>query len=111
MYSFLLKILQEDRHILGLLESNYGNPWSEATGSVCNANNYKEATTGLQVGEGKPKYIRVDKYKYKFAKPGAKDNNGEEVYWERKKIGKYFPKEGLVTEDDLDEIVKRLGIL
>lgn len=111
MYSFLLKILKEDRHILGLLESNYGNPWSEATGSVCNANNYKEATTGLQVGKGKPKYIRVDKYKYKFAKPGTKDNNGEEVYWERKKIGKYFPKEGLVTEDDLDEIVKRLGIL
>lgn len=76
MYSLLLKLLQQEKDVVGLLECD---PWA-----------------GDEIG---PKYIQVEKYKYKFAKTPAR-------YWEREKIGRYFPRQGIVTADILTGLVE-----
>jgi hypothetical protein len=134
MYSFLLKLLQQDSEVLSLLDHD---PWE----NLCQ----------------KPKYIRVDKYRYKFASRNNSNDSttsdedilpdqmllvsegnsttvvdavnstiltdGEgnltdvvkvsiesqtqkqQPYWEREKVGRYFPKQGLATEEMLQKLV------
>jgi hypothetical protein len=75
MYSFLLKLLNQERDVLALIASD---PW--------------------QASNRKPKYIRVEKYRYKFAEVGGKE------YWERERIGKVFPRQGICTMDMLETL-------
>jgi len=80
IYSFLLKLLQQDPDTLGLLE---GDPFQ---------------------GENEPpRYIRIDKYRYEFYKPKeAKEIN--KPYWKREFVGQVFPPEGAATADVLKEM-------
>ena len=84
MLSFLLKLLQQEKDVVDLLESD---PWAESGVS--------------------PKYIRVDKYKYSFNKKNAENKSSS--YWERERIGRYFPYgQGVLTEEMLKDIIKGL---
>ena len=81
MFNFLLKLLKEDPKTLSLMK---GNPWDVD-------------------GEGKeervkPKYIRVDRYKYKYGERG-------DSYWIRTKSGRFFPKLGVCNVELLEEFV------
>ena len=75
LYSFLLKLLNQEEDVLSLIESN---PWKDSN--------------------AKPKYIRIEKYRYKFGKGGGKE------YWERERIGKVFPKQGVCTVEMLESL-------
>jgi len=78
MLSFLLKLLQQEKDVIGLLESD---PWDGSGTS--------------------PKYIRVEKYKYSYNKRGSSP------YWNRERIGKYFPYgQGVLTEAMLKDIIR-----
>ena len=79
MLSLLLKLLQQEKDVIGLLESD---PWAE--------------------NDAKPKYIRIEKYKYSF------NEKGSSPYWKRERIGRYFPYgQGLLTEEVLKDIIGR----
>mmetsp|Transcript_12637 Transcript_12637/g.18907 ORF Transcript_12637/g.18907 Transcript_12637/m.18907 type:complete len:710 (-) Transcript_12637:1276-3405(-) len=78
MLSFLLKLLQQEKDVIGLLESD---PWDGSGTS--------------------PKYIRVEKYKYSYNKRGSTP------YWNRERIGRYFPYgQGVLTEAMLKDIIR-----
>mmetsp|Transcript_25720 Transcript_25720/g.43602 ORF Transcript_25720/g.43602 Transcript_25720/m.43602 type:complete len:711 (+) Transcript_25720:134-2266(+) len=78
MLSFLLKLLQQEKDVIGLLESD---PWDGSGTS--------------------PKYIRVEKYKYSYNKRGSSP------YWNRERIGRYFPYgQGVLTEAMLKDIIR-----
>jgi len=86
MYSFLYKLLQQDKEVIGLIKSD---PWA-------------------QDKKLRPKYIRVDKYRYKFNynKTSIEEvaQEGEEHgYWSREYVGKYFPRQGLASLDTLED--------
>jgi len=91
MYNFLLKILQGDQGVLNLLHgSNKGD----------------QADKDLRTP---PKYIIVEKYKYKF----NTKSNGEQQpdgdmpapYWIRERAGKFFPRQGVATVEMLENLV------
>ena len=55
--------------------------------------------------ENKPKYIRIDKYRYKFSR-GSSGARGRNNYWDREMIGRVFPRQGVASEDDLKAFVE-----
>jgi hypothetical protein len=82
LYNFLLKLLESDPGVLKLLERD-----------------------PFEGDEEKPKYIRIDKYRYKFHKPSGKSKELQ-PYWEREMIGRVFPRQGLATEISLKEYIR-----
>ena len=83
MYRLLLLLLQQDEEVIGLLKKDVGDPWKNNTGEDKKA----------------PKYIRVEKYRYKFCK-----NKGNGAYWEREDVGRFFPRQGVATEEMLKDL-------
>lgn len=79
MFSLLLKLLQQDKEVCSLLS--------------------EDPFASTKSGDNKAKYIRVEKYLYKFNKNG----NGD--YWTRERVGKFFPKQGVCSIDMLEEII------
>jgi len=78
MLNLLLKLMQQEKDVIGLLESD---PWAGSDAS--------------------PKYIRVEKYKYSYNKEGTSP------YWNRERIGRYFPYgQGVLTEAMLKDIIR-----
>jgi len=76
--SLLLKLLQKEKDVVGLLESD---PWSG--------------------NDASPRYIRVEKYKYSY------NDKGSSPYWNRERIGRYFPYgQGVLTEAMLKDIIR-----
>ena len=67
------------------------------TAAVANGENNGEAPA-------LPKYIRIEKYLYKFAVNGDGDG-GKAPYWVRERVGRFFPRQGVVTADMLQELV------
>ena len=81
--TLLLKLLQQERDVLDLLEND---PWSGSDTS--------------------PRYIRVDRYRYRFFdKKKDTCSEGQSPYWVREKISRYFPRQGVMTEDMLKDII------
>ena len=76
MFNFLLKLLQGDGQVRGLLAKD---PW-EGSGEDA-------------------KYIRVDKFRYKFHKAVKGEN--DPPYWEREFLGRFYPRQGLSTISSL----------
>mmetsp|Transcript_21453 Transcript_21453/g.27274 ORF Transcript_21453/g.27274 Transcript_21453/m.27274 type:complete len:312 (-) Transcript_21453:3-938(-) len=128
IYNFLCKLLQRDEKVLGLLandpwtgvESSNGDEYGHEQVQDAGANEEKvdpKQTDYLPMHKtGQPRYIRIDRYKYKFYKPqgGGKevhtnnnnDNGGKKVvkgkpYWVREYIGRFYPKQGVATEQSL----------
>ena len=75
MYNFLLNLLSQNNDVLSLIASD---PWKDS--------------------KGRPKYIRIERYRYKFGKIGGKQ------YWERERVGKVFPKQGVCSIDSLKQL-------
>ena len=88
MYRFLLLLLQQDEAVINLLKKDVGDPWK-------NNNNKKQEENK----EEKPKYIRVEKYRYKFCT--GKNNK---AYWERERIGTVFPRQNVADEELLKDL-------
>jgi len=80
MFKLLLKLMEQEEEVCRLLDID---PFSPKNGNA---------------DIGRPKYIRVEKYRYKF------NNARGEPYWTRKRIGRYFPKQGVCSADMLKEI-------
>jgi hypothetical protein len=83
LYSLLLKLLQQNETVLNLLAND---PWQ----------GYAE----------KPKYIRVDRYRYRFHMPSL----GDPVYWDREFIGRVYPRQGLATQEGIKDDIHRLKV-
>lgn len=79
MFNLLLKLLEQDKDVCGLLEFD---PFAPVNGET-----------------RKPKYIRVEKYRYNFNTGDGQD------YWNRQHVGRFFPKQGLCSAEMLREIV------
>lgn len=75
MYHFLEKLLSKDARVLNLIDTD---PW--------------------HLDGKRPKFIRIMKYKYKFA------NLGGDHYWKRELIEQYFPKEGQTDVESLKKM-------
>mmetsp|Transcript_10737 Transcript_10737/g.14007 ORF Transcript_10737/g.14007 Transcript_10737/m.14007 type:complete len:493 (+) Transcript_10737:624-2102(+) len=98
MYTLLLKLLRQEPDVIGLLDPKTGDPWGKHS---CVHNPLKDDESS------KPKYIRVERYKYKFNY--SKETNEDDLipYWYRERIGRFYPRQGVVSESDLFEIVSR----
>jgi hypothetical protein len=87
MYRFLLKLLQQDKAVLSLLEDD---PW--------------------RLSGSKPKYIRVEKYRYKFAdeqnRTATSNETSVQPYWTREYVGRFFPRQGIVSQEMLQDIIR-----
>ena len=82
MYSFLLKLLNQERDVMDLIKED---PW-------------KRDTT---IDTAQPKYIRIEKYKYKFNSTGTKG-----PYWTRERTGRFFPRHGVMSTETLNEMIR-----
>ncbi len=84
IYSFLLKVLERDPGVLGLLESD---PFRDETDL--------------------PTYIRIDRYRYEFCKEknAGENEKGKQPYWTREYVGRVFPRQGVATAESLREMV------
>ena len=91
MYTFLYKLLKGEKQVIDLLASD---PWSSK------GKEQKDAIeSGNQESQNVPKYIRVEKYLYKFNTSKGVGNS----YWTREKIGNFFPRQGVATIESLKD--------
>lgn len=79
IYSFLLKVLERDREVLNLLDSD---PFHD--------------------DQEPPKFIRIDKYRYEFNK-----NINSNAYWKREYVGRVYPRQGVASIEVLKEMVEQ----
>ena len=98
LVQLLLKLLRQEKDVMDLLDSD---PWE--------AESQSDSTNGEN---NCPKYIRIEKYRYQYYnhKRDANENESNEQaikqpFWKRERIGRYFPRQGVVTADILEEIV------
>lgn len=116
IFNLLLKLLRQEKDVIGLLESD---PWGSSGKEKPAASNEANGSTNgdnSNNNSSSPKYIRIEKYRYKFYNHKSNsrgsandssidDHNEEKPYWVRERIGRYFPLEGVMTTDMLEEIV------
>jgi Lipase maturation factor len=92
LFSFLLKLLEQDPGVLRLMAKNPFQP------------------NGQDVGNEQPsppptsKYIRILLYRYKFHRP--KRGEIDPPYWDRQLIGRIYPRVGVATIDSLQEEIR-----
>ncbi len=112
----LLKLLRQEKDVTDLIESNpWDAPMPNNTTSTSTSTNGDSAngehSTAISKGSNaaSPKYIRIEKYKYRFydhKKDAGEVAQGEKPpYWVRERIGRYFPRQGILTADMLEEFV------
>lgn len=107
MYNFLLKLLLRDPGVIRLLDDQNGDPWALSKEKIESHVNTTQGA-GEKSSFGQPKYIRVERYKYKFYKPHVNSREGgKEPFWVRERLGRFFPLQGVVGVDDLQAIVSR----
>ncbi|KAL7526688.1 hypothetical protein ACHAXR_001601, partial [Thalassiosira sp. AJA248-18] len=113
LYRFLLKLLRQENDVISLID---GDPWSNTPPEQeLTSNGPPESKTNGDESNTSPKYIRIEKYRYKFYDNRSNtadtsiDHKGKSPYWVRERVGKYFPRQGVVSADMLEEIVKANG--
>ena len=79
LFTFLLKLLEQNEDVRDLIEFD---PFKQINGD-----------------RRKPKYIQIEKYRYKFNTARGGD------YWIRERVERYFPKQGLCSVEELKEII------
>jgi lipase maturation factor 1 len=93
LYPFLFKLLEQDPDVLNLLA--------------------KDPFQGESQG---PKYIRVDTYRYTFHKSVPQKNKNDKMtqksnlpqpYWNRTRIGRVFPRQGVASKETLREFLQQ----
>lgn len=95
LLNLLLKLLQQEKDVIDLIECD---PWKSVSS---NSPSDRE--------NGSPKYIRIEKYLYKFYNHQNDVAVGivKSPYWVRHRMGRFFPKQGVMTVEMLEELVKR----
>jgi len=81
IYSFLLKVLEQDPEVMSLLESD---PFGD--------------------DPNPPKYIRIEKYRFEFFRAEKSCSMGAQPYWKREPAGRVFPRQGVATVESLKEL-------
>jgi hypothetical protein len=88
LYSFLLKLLNQESYVIRLIEND---PWKD---------------------NGCPKFIRIEKYQYKFynrqddlSETSGTSERTKSQYWTRERVGRFFPRQGVMTAAMLKELV------
>ncbi len=102
LYKFLLKLLQQEKDVIDLLEAD---PWAASSSNATIQNDVEPAVSDSAPG---PKYIRIEKYRYKFFDNKDNADLGEQnksQYWIRERMGRYFPEQGVVTKEMLEEVL------
>jgi Lipase maturation factor len=85
VYRFLVKLLEGDQEIMGLMAVD---PWE----------NEPEA----------PKFICVDSYIYRFHRKTSRASNGEQLpYWDREFCRRVYPAEGGASIESLKNEIPR----
>lgn len=112
IYTFLLKVLEGDPLVLGRHEEVMcykvciilflTKPFSVHFLALLEKDPFGGETEA-------PKYIRIDKYRYKFHRPtpSIRKLNRRQRYWKREFIGRVFPREGVVSKQTLVEYVDK----
>lgn len=57
-------------------------------------------------GEERPKYIKVDKYRYEFYRAENSTSTKDHPYWEREYVGRVFPRQGVATAESLRDLIQ-----
>jgi hypothetical protein len=52
-----------------------------------------------------PKYIRIDKYRYKVNNKGKGKRLEKQPYWKREMIGRVYPRLGVASKKTLEDNV------
>jgi len=103
LISLLLKLLRQEKDVINLIESDPWKPMS-ANNDGKSPESHTEDNSSVS-----PKYIRIEKYRYKFYDRKKDDNaniRGEKSpYWVRERVGRYFPMQGVMTADMLEELM------
>ena len=91
LYSFLLKLLNQEKDVINLIQED---PWQ---------------LDPSKSDTDRPKFIRIEKYRYKFYRKRHGRNNGctKSQYWTRERMGAYFPRQGVMTAAMLSEIIEK----
>lgn len=86
MFRFLIRLLERDPGVLALMGDD---PWANALDA--------------------PKYIRIDRYRYKFHKQNATAEDNPPLYWDRELIARVYPPrgQGVATMESLRAEVQR----
>jgi hypothetical protein len=105
LISFLLKLLRQEKDVIDLIERD---PWKPASRKL-----HANVEGDKQVDES-PKYIRIEKYIYKFCDNEALRNgqiddvdDSKPQYWVRQRVGRYFPRQGIVTAEMLEDLLNK----
>jgi len=108
MYRFLLKLLRGDREVVRLM--SVGKPWEEEEEERLKMEGLKSSSDEVEDSDnivkkevGRPKYIRIERYRYKFNDSKEKGS----AFWAREKVGNFFPKQGVCTENMLEELIAK----
>ena len=115
MLKLLKKLLDQDQGVLDLLAED---PWVDAKKSDLKQDNATGNKTGgskdsndwdFREGAGTrpgPKYIQIIKYRYNFNYDKTLvDESGKMLYWRRERIGRYFPRQGVLTKELLCDMI------
>jgi hypothetical protein len=102
LMSLLLKLLRQEKDVIDLME---GDPWKPAS----------HTSGGVDVKEDEsPKYIRIEKYVYKFYDHKTDESahirhmeDSNPPYWVRQRVGRYFPRQGIMTAAMLEELLTK----
>lgn len=97
LMSLLLKLLRQEKDVIDLIERD---PWRSVPCASFPDREKREY--------GPPKYIRIEKYLYKFYdhRKDSVTGNENQPFWVRHRIGRFFPKQGVLTAEMLEELVK-----
>lgn len=105
LMSLLLMLLRQEKNVIDLIKSD---PWKPAPRTP------HTNVGGDSNGADSPKYIRIEKYIYKFYSHGAHGNaqshhtdGSKPPYWVRHRVGRYFPRQGIVTAEMLKELLNK----
>ena len=115
LLKLLKKLLDQDQGVLDLLAED---PWVDAKKSDLKQDNATGNKTGgskdsndwdFREGAGTrpgPKYIQIIKYRYNFNYDKTLvDESGKMLYWRRERIGRYFPRQGVLTKELICDMI------
>jgi Lipase maturation factor len=99
MFSFLLKLLEQDPGVTRLLAKD---PFQQEV--IQHNNDQEDGNAKNPPVSPKPNYIRILLYRYNFHKP--KPGEVDPPYWDRQLIGRVYPRIGVATIASLQDAIR-----
>ena len=110
IYAFLLKVLEQDPDVLGMycfVYQTFLAVFQRTNYSIivlCSRHSDLLETDPFHGEQAGPKYIKIDKYRYKFHKPERwRKGDNMQPYWDRELIGRVFPTQGIASKAILED--------